>query len=397
MKIIKVVSFFCIIFTVFLISTVPTFAQNMTSGSGYEIIDPTISAGGNDDQVSTSGNYLLRESIGVAIMDERFESANYKLEVGTGYTFETNTPSISYFSATDGTMENICGHGGCYDRVRFEINAEGNPNDTLYLIEISDDSWTTVQYVDGTTHNISGSKDINDYITESSWETGAWADENVLGLTPGTQYKIRARALNGDFSESEAGPDLTASTTVPQIYLDLNIAGDTWSSTSAPYSIDLGIVAKTSVTTSSDYIWIDLGTNALSGATLSVRDQYNGLYSSQTGKTIDSQSEDLGSEDEGYGLKINITKRLPASGQPGYLTESTTYNTSGADEVGAISTSPAVILCSIEETEGNCSGGTGSPVHEGRSAIWIKARASYTTSSATDYTDTITFSATGTF
>jgi len=361
MKIIKVVSFFCIIFTVFLISTVPTFAQNMTSGSGYEIIDPTISAGGNDDQVSTSGNYLLRESIGVAIMDERFESANYKLEVGTGYTFETNTPSISYFSATDGTMENICGHGGCYDRVRFEINAEGNPNDTLYLIEISDDSWTTVQYVDGTT------------------------------------YKIRARALNGDFSESEAGPDLTASTTVPQIYLDLNIAGDTWSSTSAPYSIDLGIVAKTSVTTSSDYIWIDLGTNALSGATLSVRDQYNGLYSSQTGKTIDSQSEDLGSEDEGYGLKINITKRLPASGQPGYLTESTTYNTSGADEVGAISTSPAVILCSIEETEGNCSGGTGSPVHEGRSAIWIKARASYTTSSATDYTDTITFSATGTF
>jgi hypothetical protein len=374
-----------------------SFAQNMTSPSGFEIIDPTISAGGNDDQVSTTATYLLRESIGVSFMDERFESANYKLEVGTGYTFEAQTPSISYFSATDGTMENICGHGGCYDRARFELDAEGNPTDTLYLIEISDDSWTTVQYVDGPTHVISSSKDINDYLTETSWEGGAWTEDNVLGLTPGTEYKVRARALNGDFSESEAGPDQTASTTVPQIYLDLNIAGGTWSSTSAPYSIDLGEVSKTSVTTATDYIWIDLGSNALSGAILSVRDANNGLYSATTGETIASQSEDLNTQSEGYGLKIDTSKRLPASGQPGFLRESTTYNAAGGDEVGAISTSPTTILCSIEETGGNCSGGTGTPVHEGRAAIWIKARSSFTRGSATDYTDTITFSATGTF
>lgn len=68
MKILKVVRFVSFIFTLFLISALPTFAQNMTSDSGYEIIDPTISTGRNDDQISTSSNYLLRESIGVAII-----------------------------------------------------------------------------------------------------------------------------------------------------------------------------------------------------------------------------------------------------------------------------------------------------------------------------------------
>ncbi|MFH1547339.1 MAG: hypothetical protein ABIC57_02530, partial [bacterium] len=52
---------FCIVvLSLFLINTGYIQAQNMISGSGYEIIDPTISSGGDDDQISTSGNYLLR-------------------------------------------------------------------------------------------------------------------------------------------------------------------------------------------------------------------------------------------------------------------------------------------------------------------------------------------------
>jgi hypothetical protein len=342
---------------------------------------------------SSSPTYLFHSSIGTSLMDERFESDNYKLEVGTGYTFEANTPSISYFSATDSTMQDLCGYGGCYWAAFFTIDAEGNPSDTLYLVEISDDNWVTTYYVDGSSHAMTSSKDINDYLTKATWDASPY----VAGLDIGTEYKIRARALNGDFSETEAGPDATATTAVPQQYLDINIAGNTWHSTDAPYSIELGEISKTSVTTASNYIWIDYGTNGWGGGTISIRDEYNGLYSTSNSSTIDSQSEDLSLENDGFGIKVDTSKRLPASGQPGYLRESTTYDTTGSDEVGAISTTPTTILCSIEESGGNCSTGTGSPINEGRSALWIKAKSSFTTPSATDYTDIITFSAIGSF
>lgn len=375
-----------------------TYAQNMTSDSGYEIIDPTINSGGNDDQSSASG-YMLRESIGDSFNDERFESASYKLGVGQGYTFMANVPEISYFQTDDAAMINICGAGGCYDRARFEIDTNDNPTDALYLIEITSDNWMTIQCLDGSTHQPKAisSKSINDYLTKSTWETGSWTEANILGLSQDTQYKIRARSLNGDFTESEAGPEQTEDTTDPYIIFDINISGDTWQSSTAPYEISLGEISTISPSTATDLIWLDISTNAVNGATISVRDSNQGLISPSTSGQIDSESEDLTSEREGFGLKIDISKRLPAAGQPGYLRESTIYNTTGAHEVGALVSSPVVILCTIEETGGNCSTGTGSPVDGGRAAIWIKARASVTNPSAGDYADSITFTSIGTF
>lgn len=374
------------------------YAQNMTSGSGYEIIDPTINAGGNDDQSSTGG-YMLMESIGDSFNDERFESSNYKLGVGHGYTFTANVPEISYFQTDDAAMVNICGTGGCYNRARFEIDANDNPTDTLYLIEITDDNWTTIYCLDGSTHQPKAiaSKTINDYITKSSWETGSWTEANILGLSQDTQYKIRAKALHGDFTESEAGPEQTEDTTDPYISFDINISGDTWQSSTAPYEISIGEISTTGPSTASNLIWLDIDTNAVNGATISVRDENQSLLSAATGGHIDSESEDLASEDEGYGLKIDTSKRLPASGQPGFVRESTTYNTAGAHEVGALASGPTVILCTIEETGGNCSTGVGSPVDGGRAAIWIKVRASVTNPAAGDYADSITFTSVGTF
>ena len=372
------------------------YAQNMTSGSGYEIVDPTINAGGNDDQSSTSGDYNLLESIGDIFNDERFESSNYKLGVGVGYTFMAHVPTITYFQTDDSSMENECGDGGCYDRARFELDGGDNPSDTLYLIEISSDDFATVQYVDGPTHNLSSSKDINDYLTESSWETGAWDGANILSLLPNTQYKIRARALNGNFTESSAGPSMTETTTVPYVYLDLNIADGTWQQTSPPHEIDLGQLGA-SVTTSSDYIWLDVGTNAVTGATVSVRDLYTGLKDLSTSAVIDSLDENLASESDGYGLRIDTTKWLPGSGQPGYLRGKPKYhNAGGSDYVGGLSPSEVVIMCSIDDGADNCDTGTGTPINDGRGAIWIKAKVA-TGQAGGDYTDTISFTALGSF
>lgn len=379
-------------------------AQNMNADDGYEIIDPTINSGGNDDQENDAG-FRLRESIGDTFNDHRFESDLYKLGVGQGYTFMANVPEISYFQTDDAAMIAVCGDGACYDRAKFEIDTNDNPPDALFLIEISEDNWTTVQYIDGNTREIIDTKDINDYLTQDQWEGTAigytqWADTNIRGLEYDTTYRIRARALNGDFTESSPGPDLSETTTSPRISFDINIAGDTWASSTAPYEIDLGEITAVEPpadpTTADDLIWVDLGTNAVNGATVSIRDQYAGLYSATTTETILSEDENLATETEGYGFKIDISKRLPATGAPGYFRESPTYNTSGIQEVGALTTTPRLIFCTIDDDLGSCPD-TGSPILGARGAIWIKARAYQMTSTLGDYTDHVTFTTIGTF
>ncbi|MBN2100476.1 hypothetical protein JW710_01080 [Candidatus Dojkabacteria bacterium] len=368
-------------------------AQNLESDN-YRIIDPSIDAGGNDD--ASSGTYNLLDSIGGSINDERFESSNYKLGTGIGYTFMANVPVVTYFQTDDSAMIALCGEGGCYNRAKFELDPENNPTETLYLVEISTDDWTTVQCIDGTTKEPKAisSKNINDYLTEATWEA---EDFNLLGLASSTEYKIRLRALNGDFTESEPGPDATESTTDPSISFDINISGDTWASTSAPYEIDSWEITTVAPSTADDLIWLDMGTNAVAGAIIQVRDTNQGLLSSYTGESIDSISDDLSSVSEGFGLKVDTSKTLPATGQPGYFIEASTYDTAGAQEVGELYATPTIIFCTRPNSGDNCSTGTGEPISGARSGIWLKARAAPIRSAASDYTDQITFTAIGTF
>jgi hypothetical protein len=554
----------------------------MESDSGYKIIDPTINSGSNDDQ-SSGGGYSLFGTLGTGLEDERFESDNYKLSSGQPNKFMANVPTVASFSTDDTDM---CGEGGCYSSARFELDTQSNPSDTLYLIEISDDNWTTVQCLDGDTHTPKpiSNKDINDYLTQSAWETGSWSAANAVGLTSESTYQIRVRALNGDFTESEAGPEASASTYTPKIVFDLDIEGATggtkncvsghvdngdgtctaaysnptedgivdplyskdtttnsiewyaynlsiqvgyiewditdlqqirnilsvalkyhgatddgdtvgnitaltsqpsissgntiyaainsgdvyinnWNptvntnqtislgseaithlysnilnndywfatgflptspaftpdsiyseeyssatpaptleitytksypNTTWPYEIDLGEINTITPTTSQDYVWVYLGTNAVNGATVSVRDANDGLYSSETGQTISSQSADLSTANSGFGLKADTSHLYPSTGQPGYIKPTSTYNTAGTHEVGAISTTPSTIFCSILESGGDCTGGTPSPITQGRAAIWLKAKADMTTPIGT-YSDLITFTTIGTF
>ncbi|MDD3661833.1 MAG: fibronectin type III domain-containing protein, partial [Candidatus Dojkabacteria bacterium] len=373
--------------------TFSCFAQNMTSESGYEIVHSTINAGGDDDQVSTSADYRLFDSLGASLNDIRFESENYALGIGTGYTFMAEVPTVSYFQTDDATMEALCGDGGCYDRARFELNANGNPSGTLYLVEISSDDWTTVQYIDGPTRQVVPEKDINDYLSETSWETEG---TNIAGLKAGTEYHIRLRALNGDFTESSPSTDASATTVYPYVYLAVNISGDTWQDTDPPHTIDMGKISQ-SISTAPDYVWIDLGTNAVSGATVNVFDQHSGLYHSESASTIESLDENLATASDGYGLRVNTATFLPVSPQPGYLrAQSRFIDPSGTDVVGGINTSSAVILCSISDAGENCDSGTGHPLVGGRGAIWIKAKSGAAQASG-EYQDVITFSSIGTF
>ena len=385
-------------FTSYIFSVI---AEDLES-QNYKLLDPKFSTGGQTTD-SQSGTYKLLGVAGDSIETKRLNSAIYSLGSGHGYTFMANVPKVACADATsDGSsscsglgsgMVQICGPTGCYDRARFEIDTQNNPDDTLYSVQISPDNWNTIYYLDGDTHTLESSSthNINDYKTKSQWEQSDngndWSNINILGLKPGTTYHIRIAAIHGDFTESPYGPELTFTTSYPVISLDLDTAHDMTGESNAPYTLKLELVPD-SVVTSDKNIYVDFETNAVGGGQVYIKDSNAGLASNTY--TINSISGDLASLNEGYGVKLNATNE-DATG-PGYLVGGSKYLTANDTSVGDLQTTSNVMLCSKKTDEADCSVGDSGPLKSGRAEVLVKAKVSYNTPSE-DYSDTITFEA----
>lgn len=154
--------------------------------------------------------------------------------------------------------------------------------------------------------------------------------------------------------------------------------------TSAPYSVEFGTIGFDSVDTAEKSIWVDITTNSINGINVYVKNLGNGLYFAP--HSIPSESENLATPDSdgGYGLKIGTTTQDSL----GPLLKSTTYDTAGTDEVGALSSIESTILYT------NTTSGNRGPINSGRARILVKAIA-YQDLAAGTYTDTITFTALG--
>lgn len=382
-------------------------AQNTSSGN-FTLIEPEIqSYGGEVD----SANYKHLGQISEIIGDQ-LSSSLYKTGLGHGYVFMANVPTVQCFETTtvgSSSCSNLphakgmveeCGQGGCYDRAKIEINAQNNPSDTVYLIEISPDNWTTTYIVDGITHNLklASLKAITDYKTKTSWETGAYDAYNVFNLRSGVVYKTRIKALHGNFTESGAGPEASATTAVPTLMFDLDTGTTIASSNNAPYVINMGTIVPGSPLEATDRIWVTFGTNATNGGVVFVRDQYTGLRSASTLYTLASANEDLAipASDDGFGLKSGTTQNDTTA--VGYLRVGSQYNTANPQQVGrVISLGSFALLCSVKNIGDTCEAGTGSPLKDGRAEVKVLARASFSAPAVNDYTDNVIFTLLGTW
>jgi len=370
-------------------------ADDLDSGS-YKIKDFSVGSEGGVDQTSSSG-YRVMISMGDPINHEKLTSTTYELGIGTGQVWTATAPSIKCFeTTTDGTtscddisvtpdgMVMICGDGGCFDRARFELNNENNPSDTLYSIQITTDiSWTTYNYIDGTTFLIetSSTHDINDYQLESTWE-GTASNINILGLEQGTTYYLRATALNGDFTESGPGPSTNATTGYASISFDIDIAGTGGSSseTSSPYSIDLGTLELGTVSIASDLFWLDFGTNLTEGGQIYIRDQYAGLFSATNSYTLSSADADLDST-SGFGIQnYSVNENYL-----GPLIAHSPYNGATNNVGGLIDEIYSKLLLST----------SASPIDGARASFYVKARPAETSPYGHDYQDTFILTVTG--
>ncbi|WKZ30483.1 MAG: hypothetical protein QY314_01780 [Candidatus Dojkabacteria bacterium] len=382
----KLLAFFITLFAS-LLFIVPVFAQDPSS-TNYQLKDPSFGAVAGEGQ---SANYRAYLSMDEFVNDVRFTSSNYQARAGVVNTWMANIPLVHCFETTsagstdcaDGDLANgmvaLCGQGGCFDRARVEIDPQGNPSDTLYSLQITtDNTWATWNYVDGTTFLVesAANHDLADYLTETAWESTV-SNFNVYGLEPGTMYYVRFTALHGDFTESMPGPHANTTTAEPQIAFDLDIADTSGISTEngAPYTISLGGLFLGEVTTASNLIWLDIGTNAIEGVTVNVKSQYGGLFSSTGAYTLPSVTADLSST-HGYGIQ----EYSSAETYLGPLTVVSSFTGAG-NNVGQVS----------DSDYGTKLAESTSPLYQGRLALYVKARPEESSPAATDYTDSLRF------
>lgn len=347
-------------------SVMMVFLLALPASTNYEMHDFAFGSGGvgQTDSTSYSLNAVTGETSAVGV---KLNGTTYSLGPGLQFVRQAAVPPAP-------TLTNASSY---YNKLLLQIATGGNPTDTTYAIAISPDSWVTTYYVqnDNTVGATLGSED---YQTYANW--GGGSGEFIVGLSANTTYAVKVKAMQGKFTETEYSSEVTAATAQVSLTYDIDIAA-TDSESSPPYTIAFGNLSPGSVTTASNYIWLDLASNAESGAFVYVRGTNNGLLSANQSYTIPSVSADLAGQSEGYGIRVNTTAQT--SGGP--LTAVAPYVGAG-DTVGSLTTTSQTIVNS-----------GAAPIVGGRASILVKSKISALTPAASDYTDTILAVASATF
>lgn len=333
------------------------------SSTNYKLDEYSFGGGGTDRTSST--NYSV-EAINKNTAENQLQSANYQLGPELLFAQMANVPTATLSNDAD-----------WYNKLKLVINNAGNPSDATFAVAISTDNFATTQYVQSD-FTVGASLGSEDWQTYASW--GGATGITIVGLQADTTYYVKIKSEQGDFSEGPWGPVATADTNPPSISFDIDVSAID-EETSSPYEVDLGELQPGIVTTGSDYIWLDLATNAEGGANIFVKGENGGLNSFRNNYTIPSNTANLAVASEGFGLKVaSVTQ---SSGGP--LTADAPYNGSN-DVVGAISTSYESLLSAI-----------GAPMVGGRGSVQTKAIITDITPAANDYQELLTLIAVATF
>lgn len=402
-------------FTTILISSLlfpgTVVAQNLNS-TNYTLIDPSVAAPIAGITSSTNYSQLIDST---AIDAFTSTSTTYKTIGGTaGFItahiptitcFETNTNSgnsacLSAIPGGDG-MRGVCSDPGCYDRAKLDIGAANNATDTRYAVQISttSDFSSNVYYIDGTTRLLKTSLTINDFVPECEWEgttsTGVcaspnttWQKYDILGLKSNTTYYVRVSAYQGSasnasFSQSDWSSSANATTQLPSISLNLDIASTSTGTSTAPYVISMGTLPPLSIKTSTNYIIVRLTSNAIGGVQTLVSGANAALKAVSGSDQIDATNGDLSLAAKGYGIRNDSSTNTTTGTYLGTIAVST--SPSDFTDSGAANKVGAPTLTAVKLFDSNSL-----PIYLGRSAYLVKAKAD-TAISAGSYQETLTF------
>ncbi len=246
----------------------PLSAMAAMSSGNYKIDYEEITSGGN---VGTSANYQELDAAG-EIGSGLSAGDNYKIGAGLNYGIQSDkmrAPALT--------------NNGSANSLNFTINhtEDDNPADTEYAITIIENGTTTF-YIQ-----------VDDSIGSAmAWQTytnwGGASGEVVAGLRPETEYAIKIKARQGDFTETAWSAEASATTSAME--LSFNISKD---------GIDLGSLVPNIV--SWDSYNLTVTTNAEFGYAVTVEedgDLRNGT------NVIDDVADGLVDRGSEYGIGL---------------------------------------------------------------------------------------------
>lgn len=322
----------------------------------------------------TSTNFIIRDPI-VGTGGSYGTSTNFKL-------FSSGNPS---FSGT-GSSTNFIGR---YGFLYFPFINVG----TLTAVQDGIDadlSWPTSTA--GLGYNVSG------YNTGvASVSGGPYTYTNVgnvtsysyTSLTPG-EYCFVVQTYDA-FSNVIGTSNEDCVTITPVLIFDID-TGVSDGETSAPYSVALGTLSTSDVKNSGttdniNMIILESITNAPDGVSVTVKNANgaNGLVSSSvSGDNINSTDGTMASGTENYGLCV-ITASLSGFTKSAPYNSGTCATNNNTNDIQALTISGETIV------------GSSALLTSGHAEISVNAGISNSTPAHTDYTDALTFIATGTF
>ncbi len=314
---------------------------------------------------SGTANYSL-EGITGELSGQTATTTNYTTKPGYIETQQANVPKI--------TLTNPSSY---YDKLHFVIDQQSNPSDALYALQVCIGAdWTPT--CGGTTMYVKSDNTLGSTLTTADYQTyatwGGSGGANMIGLAASTTYYIRAKATQGQFTESAYGPSSNAATVGQQIsfclYTNANCGA-------GGHSESLNLLAGTPST--SGNIGVDFSTNADSGGSVYIYSTGSLTSASRPGTPINSSSAgtttDLSSAPKGYGAQVVTAVSITANAP---------YSSSG-NIVGSLATTIQTILSA------------GGPVTSNGNQIQLQAKSDNVTNAAADYADVITVVAAAAF
>jgi hypothetical protein len=242
-QLIKIFFIFIIFILQSLLFNLHSVLANLPSSANYQIQSYSFGSGGTN---SASTNFGLNGVAGEVEFGQP-SSSNFKIGSGLTYLLKANVPGAPTLSTPANN----------YDRILFVLNTSSNPSDTTYALQISTSSnfLSNVNYIkqDGT---VGTSLTTADYKTYTNW--GGASGTFVTGLNSNTTYYIRAKARQGNFSESEYGPAASITTQFASLTFTINNPTITFSN----------LNAGNSYTDSSKSDILSTTTNAFNGYTV---------------------------------------------------------------------------------------------------------------------------------
>lgn len=267
----------------------------MSSGN-YKIDFEEITSGGG---VGQSGNYQELDSMG-EVGSGLSAGDNYKVGAGLNYGIQSDKMRVPALV-----------NNGSANSLDFTINhtEDDNPSDAEYAITIIENGTTTF-YIQA-----------DDSIGSAmAWQTytnwGGASGEVVVGLRPETEYAIKIKARQGDFTETAWSAEASATTSAME--LSFNISKDY-----------LGLGSLTPNIVSSGSYNLSVTTNAEFGYVVTVLEDGNLRNGVNVISDVADGLVDRGNE---YGIGLENVP-VPETGDAAFL-----------DEDRAITSSPMTVM-----------------------------------------------------